>query len=195
MVAEARPTYSSWKFPHQSSSCTIDVVFSCTAIVYSCDNIFCCWFCIILCDSYPADFGFARYLVGADMAATLCGSPLYMVRITNSKLKSTAMCLACTCVITMCVYVGSRDPAGSSLWQQGWPLECGNDSLPMSFGECSISSELCCSCDCYMAEMEVKGWLTALSWIDSGQQPSRTEEEVRKGALDTKVSVLHSKEI
>lgn len=26
-----------------------------------------------------ADFGFARYLNGADMAATLCGSPLYMV--------------------------------------------------------------------------------------------------------------------
>ncbi len=26
-----------------------------------------------------ADFGFARYLTGADMAATLCGSPLYMV--------------------------------------------------------------------------------------------------------------------
>lgn len=25
-----------------------------------------------------ADFGFARYLAGADMAATLCGSPMYM---------------------------------------------------------------------------------------------------------------------
>ena len=26
-----------------------------------------------------ADFGFARYLSGTDLAATLCGSPLYMV--------------------------------------------------------------------------------------------------------------------
>ena len=28
---------------------------------------------------FLADFGFARYLNGADMATTLCGSPLYMV--------------------------------------------------------------------------------------------------------------------
>ena len=27
---------------------------------------------------FVADFGFARYLAGADMAATLCGSPMYM---------------------------------------------------------------------------------------------------------------------
>ena len=27
---------------------------------------------------YSADFGFARHLQGADMAATLCGSPMYM---------------------------------------------------------------------------------------------------------------------
>lgn len=27
----------------------------------------------------PADFGFARFLPGEMMAATLCGSPMYMV--------------------------------------------------------------------------------------------------------------------
>ncbi len=27
---------------------------------------------------YSADFGFARYLLEADMAATICGSPIYM---------------------------------------------------------------------------------------------------------------------
>lgn len=29
----------------------------------------------------PADFGFARFLHGEMMAATLCGSPMYMVRL------------------------------------------------------------------------------------------------------------------
>ncbi len=38
-----------------------------------CSGCDCCFFFFI------ADFGFARHLVGADMAATLCGSPLYMV--------------------------------------------------------------------------------------------------------------------
>ena len=38
--------------------------------------------CIIVIPNvsiFSADFGFARHLYGADMAATLCGSPLYMV--------------------------------------------------------------------------------------------------------------------
>ena len=34
--------------------------------------------------SLPADFGFARYLTGTDMAATLCGSPLYMVSYSHN---------------------------------------------------------------------------------------------------------------
>ena len=40
---------------------------------------------LILC---AADFGFARYLTGTDMAATLCGSPLYMVRLHNRLMPS-----------------------------------------------------------------------------------------------------------
>ena len=32
-----------------------------------------------------ADFGFARFLHGDMMAATLCGSPMYMVSIFNKK--------------------------------------------------------------------------------------------------------------
>ena len=36
------------------------------------------YFCLSLCVCV-ADFGFARYLQGNTMAATLCGSPMYMV--------------------------------------------------------------------------------------------------------------------
>lgn len=34
-----------------------------------------------------ADFGFARFLPGEMMAATLCGSPMYMVSLVNSLLR------------------------------------------------------------------------------------------------------------
>ena len=46
----------------------------------------------ILCFSFHtlADFGFARFLHGDMMAATLCGSPMYMVRISTSKTKLKA---------------------------------------------------------------------------------------------------------
>ena len=32
---------------------------------------------------FAADFGFARFLQDGVMAATLCGSPMYMVRINH----------------------------------------------------------------------------------------------------------------
>lgn len=37
------------------------------------------WFILYLCPA--ADFGFARYLQSNMMAATLCGSPMYMVSV------------------------------------------------------------------------------------------------------------------
>jgi len=36
------------------------------------------------CFIFAADFGFARFLEGGVMAETLCGSPMYMVRIVLS---------------------------------------------------------------------------------------------------------------
>ena len=42
-----------------------------------------CELLVILSICAVADFGFARYLTGADMAATLCGSPLYMVKCST----------------------------------------------------------------------------------------------------------------
>jgi len=35
-------------------------------------------------DFFAADFGFARFLEGGVMAETLCGSPMYMVKIVLS---------------------------------------------------------------------------------------------------------------
>ena len=37
----------------------------------------------VSCFVLSADFGFARHLMEADLAATLCGSPLYMVSISD----------------------------------------------------------------------------------------------------------------
>ena len=35
----------------------------------------------VLCHVFTADFGFARFLEDGVMAATLCGSPMYMVNM------------------------------------------------------------------------------------------------------------------
>ena len=50
--------------------------------------------CVCVC--VTADFGFARHLNGTDMAATLCGSPLYMVShpFTAGRVKVFAHCMA-----------------------------------------------------------------------------------------------------
>ena len=48
-----------------------------------------------------ADFGFARELFDEDMAATFCGSPLYMVRAAKDMdvfLKSVFCVCVCVCV-------------------------------------------------------------------------------------------------
>lgn len=45
---------------------------------------FVCWSCCdFYCIFFVADFGFARFLQDGVMAATLCGSPMYMVRISE----------------------------------------------------------------------------------------------------------------
>ena len=46
-------------------------------------------FCVML---FTADFGFARFLQDGVMAATLCGSPMYMVSI-DSMLLFNIYCL------------------------------------------------------------------------------------------------------
>lgn len=49
-------------------------IFSCCQLLLSLSFIFCD--CLLI----AADFGFARFLQDGVMAATLCGSPMYMVR-------------------------------------------------------------------------------------------------------------------
>lgn len=59
---------------------------------------------------YLADFGFARYLTGADMAATLCGSPLYMVRMCVCAHDACICMCVCikhgfACMTVLCMYI------------------------------------------------------------------------------------------
>lgn len=69
---------------------------------------------------FVADFGFARYLSGTDMAATLCGSPLYMVIIFPQY-----------CLLQI-PSLGTWNPSGRTLWLQSWSMECWYYTLSVS---------------------------------------------------------------
>jgi serine/threonine protein kinase len=60
-----RSTSSTQSFKDATIKLGIDIAYSCNDL--SSPSL-----------SLSADFGFARYLSSSDMAATLCGSPLYM---------------------------------------------------------------------------------------------------------------------
>ncbi len=65
--------------------------------------------------SFLADFGFARYLFDADMAATMCGSPIYMAPE---------------------ILIGHRYDSKVDMWSTGIILyQCLNGSTPFNVCE------------------------------------------------------------
>jgi serine/threonine-protein kinase ULK/ATG1 len=78
---------------------------------------------------FPADFGFARYLTGADMAATLCGSPLYMV--STSKWVWIRLTQAFPSFQAPEILTGKRYDNSADLWSVGTILfQCLSGSAP-----------------------------------------------------------------
>lgn len=88
----------------------------------------------------PADFGFARHLQTNTMAATMCGSPMYMVCISTSadlcRLPPVTMPLRC-----VCLHAGSRGHHVPALRRQGRSMEHRHYSVPVFNRKSSISSE------------------------------------------------------
>lgn len=87
-----------------------------------------------------ADFGFARHLQNNMMAATLCGSPMYMA----SNLHPSSACYPVSHALYnpgMLLTPGSRGHHVSELWRQGWPVEYRNHSVSVPDWESPISSK------------------------------------------------------
>ena len=76
------------------------------------------------------------------MAATLCGSPLYMVSLLQSLTTlSTLFSHSLTLSLSLSLSKGSRDTNGSSLRQQSRPMEHWYYTLPVSVGHCPFPSK------------------------------------------------------
>lgn len=87
--------------------------------------------------SSSADFGFARYLQNNMMAATLCGSPMYMVRVSDPDPPGPGSAAHSSSVPS-----GARSHHVPELRCQSGSVEHRNHRFPVSDGEGAVPGRL-----------------------------------------------------
>lgn len=95
--------------------------------------------CLPVASLSTADFGFARHLQNNMMAATLCGSPMYMASILSP---SSSSALSHTRHDSeMLLSPGSGGHHVPKLWCQGWSVEYRNHCVSVPDWESPFSRE------------------------------------------------------